>query len=1045
MNSRALLLTLVGIAILAAGTAQAGTLTVVNGTGGGTYSTGEPVAIEADAPSTLPLFAMWVGDIAGVANTTAPNTVITMPATNAAVTAIYTDYLHYSLKLREGGADNPADNAPAGPYVDVPFDDTPLVFVKDDWTMDIYFQGNDPNTWMNPVIGDPNVPGNPMAATESRDWGLRMEGHATYPTEESVLIGVKDLFTELPATSGGFNLVINKAELVFSAWHSTSRNATGSTITAYRVLTDWLLYDAGMNEFNVLADVADLSLGTEWVTWSNNDAAGGIDALLVVPDVNDPNSYVMGPNPDPNYAADPNYDVKIFDPNYADPNYANSFGDQDYDANTGSDHIWIPGSPAENAIDVTAHMQEMYATTTNNGWFIRMTDVVDSNSSLSMIGVIYSEMGDPDNPANPSYSAPDYRPHLNIDYSYDDPSQPAPVSQLTVVSGSGGGYYPVGATAAISANDPPPSGKFFVEWIGDITGIGSATDANTTITIGSSDISLTARFGGTYTLTILNAEDANGNRDVDYAEGSIRTLFPGVNDPSPYIFAWWAGDNATIANIYSAFTAITMPDADITVTATYALPVELTVIDGSGSGTYPVGREVIVTASPPITGDVFKEWLIPDPSQSGSVLDTTRATTLVVIPEDDITIDADYETGIPLTVVGGGGTGGYALGSAAGISADIPADPSSMFDAWVGDVTDVANVNASSTTVTMNAAYTVTATYTANPAAANMVAKTVMQDCQIRNNHMLNNSQDFRTVPYNKIFMHCAWGFPGWPSAWEAADPGDPGDGLVHLRPMIQFDISDITGVASATLWVHREDTNPQNGQLDVYRLMAEIDEYQTTWFLSSTGNAWTTPGGDYDPNGATGYAPSVGWHSVDVTSLLLDAMDDGQDYLGMIIQRGVSSNDFLDLTAKEASGGIYAAQLWIETTSGYDLTVVSGLGTGSYTSGEVANIDATVPVGMDFVAWVGDITDVANTASESTTITMNADYTVTATFAEFLDGDHNEDLAVDIIDLNMVLIDWGKSGGFVDANSDGNEDGTIDIVDLNLVLIDWGKTGYKP
>ncbi len=47
----------------------------------------------------------------------------------------------------------------------------------------------------------------------------------------------------------------------------------------------------------------------------------------------------------------------------------------------------------------------------------------------------------------------------------------------------------------------------------------------------------------------------------------------------------------------------------------------------------------------------------------------------------------------------------------------------------------------------------------------------------------------------------------------------------------------------------------------------------------------------------------------------------------------------------------------------------------------------------------------------------------------------------VDIVDLNMVLIDWGKTGGFVDANSDGNDDGTINIVDLNLVLIDWGKT----
>ena len=32
-------------------------------------------------------------------------------------------------------------------------------------------------------------------------------------------------------------------------------------------------------------------------------------------------------------------------------------------------------------------------------------------------------------------------------------------------------------------------------------------------------------------------------------------------------------------------------------------------------------------------------------------------------------------------------------------------------------------------------------------------------------------------------------------------------------------------------------------------------------------------------------------------------------------------------------------------------------------------------------------------------------------TFAEFLEGDHNQDMIVDIIDLNMLLIDWVRPG----------------------------------
>ena len=72
------------------------------------------------------------------------------------------------------------------------------------------------------------------------------------------------------------------------------------------------------------------------------------------------------------------------------------------------------------------------------------------------------------------------------------------------------------------------------------------------------------------------------------------------------------------------------------------------------------------------------------------------------------------------------------------------------------------------------------------------------------------------------------------------------------------------------------------------------------------------------------------------------------------------------------------------------------------------------------------------------------ADITVTATYVAVVPpwpGDLDESGTVDIVDLNMVLIDWGKTGGFADPRSDADGSGTVDIVDLNTVLIDWGKT----
>lgn len=52
-----------------------------------------------------------------------------------------------------------------------------------------------------------------------------------------------------------------------------------------------------------------------------------------------------------------------------------------------------------------------------------------------------------------------------------------------------------------------------------------------------------------------------------------------------------------------------------------------------------------------------------------------------------------------------------------------------------------------------------------------------------------------------------------------------------------------------------------------------------------------------------------------------------------------------------------------------------------------------------------------------------------------------NRDGIVDIVDLNMVLIAWGKTGAEItDPRTDPNADGNVDIIDLNYVLIDWGK-----
>ncbi|MEI7900904.1 MAG: leucine-rich repeat protein [bacterium] len=76
------------------------TLTVNNGTGTGSYTNGQQVAISADVPLPGKRFDRWTGAFQYVASVTASNTVVTTPASNITVTATYVDV--YSLTVSNG-------------------------------------------------------------------------------------------------------------------------------------------------------------------------------------------------------------------------------------------------------------------------------------------------------------------------------------------------------------------------------------------------------------------------------------------------------------------------------------------------------------------------------------------------------------------------------------------------------------------------------------------------------------------------------------------------------------------------------------------------------------------------------------------------------------------------------------------------------------------------------------------------------------------------------------------------------------------------------
>ena len=83
-----------------------------------------------------------------------------------------------------------------------------------------------------------------------------------------------------------------------------------------------------------------------------------------------------------------------------------------------------------------------------------------------------------------------------------------------------------------------------------------------------------------------------------YAAGTPVTI--AANAPALYGPSFLDWTDATVANATASTTTLTMPAANTTVTANYTTAVAkytLTVVNGSGSGSYAAGTAVTITAN----------------------------------------------------------------------------------------------------------------------------------------------------------------------------------------------------------------------------------------------------------------------------------------------------------------------------------------------------------------------------------------------------------------------------------------------------------------
>jgi len=310
---------------------------------------------------------------------------------------------------------------------------------------------------------------------------------------------------------------------------------------------------------------------------------------------------------------------------------------------------------------------------------------------------------------------------------------------LTVTSTPGGSVTEPGegmslheAREVVALVAVPDEHWHFVGWTGDVNTIANVTAARTTITMYDT-YSITASFEIDEGWCSLTTSSTEGGSVTEPGEG---THIYQANTPislaaqadEHYHFVDWTGDVAAIGNAQAASTNITMYDS-YSITANFELDTglySLTVSGTSGGsvtepgqGTFLYqGGNVVDLIAQPDEGYEFVKWT----GDVDSIADVNAARTTITINRS-CSITANFESLHPEPVAlllvasteggsvtsPGEGTFPCTLGSMVILMAE--ASSGYQFASWSGDVDAIADVNAATTTITMDSSYSVRADF----------------------------------------------------------------------------------------------------------------------------------------------------------------------------------------------------------------------------------------------------------------------------------------------------------------------------------------------
>ena len=375
---------------------------------------------------------------------------------------------------------------------------------------------------------------------------------------------------------------------------------------------------------------------------------------------------------------------------------------------------------------------------------------------------------------------------------------------------------------------------------------------------------------------------------------------------------------------------------------------------GEGTFTYGEGTVVDLVAEAD-EGYRFDEWT----GDVGTIADVYAAATNIIM-NGDYSVMANFVKQYNLVIVGTEGGSVIEPGEDTftydeGTVVDLVATPGEgyRFDEWTGDVGTIADVNAASTTITMNGDDSIT---------ANFIAQYDL---------MINSTAGGNvTTPGEGLFPDCDAGM-----VVGLVATCDAGYRFVNWTG----DVGSIADVNAAATNI------TMNGD---YSITANfIKQYDLT-ILSTDGGSVAEPGEDtftYDEGTVVNLVatPDASYRFVEWTG------DVGTIADVHAATTAITINGVYSITANFVT----QHNLTASSTAGGNVNT-PGEGTFAYDEGTVVNLVATPDASYRFVLWIGDVGTIADVYAATTTIIMNDDYSITAVF--------------------QILIPppWGSSGG---------------------------------